>query len=141
MKRIQEEIMLNQIERLSRIKRKQHLWSNYIRTKDGQVYQEYCTVRNQVRRLTRKAHKIYEKSIAKQVKKNPKAYWKYAHSKMKIKSGIPSLYKDSSNSSTATNDKENADILAEYFQSVFTKEDLSKPLPNLIHKTLKRLTN
>ena len=45
----------------AKIRRKNRLWKKYLLTRDVQAYQEYCRLRNQVRRLTRKAQKIYEK--------------------------------------------------------------------------------
>ena len=45
----------------AKIRRTNRLWNKYLLTRDVQAYQEYCRLRNQVRRLTRKAQKIYEK--------------------------------------------------------------------------------
>ena len=59
---------------LALIKRKDRLWKKCIRSRDEQAYTEYCRVRNKVRRLTRKAQSIYEKSVAKQAKTNPKNF-------------------------------------------------------------------
>lgn len=107
---------------LSKIKRKERLWTRYLNTRDGQVYSEYCKIRNQVRAITRKITKEYEKQIAQQVKENPKKFWKYARSKTKTKSSIPDLFKDASQKESTTTDKEKADVLAEFFTSVFTNE-------------------
>jgi hypothetical protein len=59
---------------LSKIKRKQRLWTRFLNTRDGEIYTEYCQVRNQVRNITRQ----HEKRIATEVKSNPKKFWKYA---------------------------------------------------------------
>ena len=56
----------------AKIRRNNRLWKKYLLTRGVQAYQEYCILRNRVRRLTRKAHKIYEKSIISQIKENPK---------------------------------------------------------------------
>ena len=50
----------------------------YLETKEPQKYKEYCRVRNQVRRMTRKAKMSYEKDIASNVKSNPKKFWSNA---------------------------------------------------------------
>ena len=53
------QVPLNVKER-AKIRRKNRLWKTYLLTRDVQAYQEYCRLRNQVRRLTRKAQQIYE---------------------------------------------------------------------------------
>ena len=61
----------------AKIKRKNRLWKKYLLTKGVQTYQEFCRLRNQVRRLTRKTQKLYEKYIINQIKPNPKKFWQY----------------------------------------------------------------
>ena len=41
-------------------------------TEEGKIYTEYRRCSNQLRRLTRKATKIFEQNIAKDVRNNPK---------------------------------------------------------------------
>ena len=48
----------------------------------------YVKLRTQVKIMIRKAKAVVEKDIAKDVKNNPKRFWKYANSKRKSKSGI-----------------------------------------------------
>jgi hypothetical protein len=49
-------------------------------TGDKKKYQEYAKTRNQVKSAIRKAKANKEKEIAKNVKSNPKYFWKYANS-------------------------------------------------------------
>ena len=49
---------------------------------------------NQLRHLTRKAAKIFEKCIAKKCKNSAKKFWKYVSSKTKANNNIPDLYID-----------------------------------------------
>ena len=72
---------------------------------------------NQLRRLTRKATKIFEQNIAKDVRNNPKRFWKYAASKTKVKSKIPDLYTsdDESPNDMTENDQEKAEKLGSFF--------------------------
>ena len=83
--------------------------------------------------LTNNLRKKDEKDLAKSAKKNPKAIWKYIKSKSKRRSGIGELLTDQKdpNSRKTDDDKEKAEILAEFFQSVFTKEpyDTAPTLP------------
>ena len=90
----------------------------------------YRKLKNQIRRLTRQGKKILEKNIVKQIRSNPKSFWKYAQSKLKTRVGIPDLETKIGDSTSYTkNDQEKADLLQEYFSSVFTDEPLGD-LPN-----------
>ena len=93
-------------------------------TEEGKIYTEYRRCSNQLRRLTRKAIKIFEQNIAKDVRNNPKRFWKYAASKTKVKSKIPDLYTsdDESPNDMTENDQEKAEKLGSFFSSVFTNE-------------------
>lgn len=77
---------------------------------------------NQVRRETRNGLKMKEKEIAKNVKSNPKIFWKYVQSKTRTKSRIPELYKDHERKVKTGSDKEKAEVLSEYFSKVFVNE-------------------
>ena len=46
---------------LSKIKRKERLWTRCLNTREGEAYKEYCKARNQVRTLTRKITKQFDK--------------------------------------------------------------------------------
>ena len=65
-----------------------------------------------------------EKNIAKNVKSNPKMFWKYANSKRKTNTGISELkFKtEEGEERKTTTDKEKAEVLASFFSSVFTIE-------------------
>ena len=60
-------------------------------TRDGKKYLKYCKIRNKVRALTRKLRKEFERNVANQTKKNPKAFWQYYKSKATIRPGIGKL--------------------------------------------------
>ena len=65
-----------------------------------------------------------EKQIRWNIKQNPKAFWKYTSSKTKTSSTISSLHMNpnGTDSVTVDNSMVNANILNDYFASVFTKE-------------------
>ena len=108
----------------SKIKRKQRLWNQYTRNRDPRVYNEYCCTRNQVRRLTRKRQREYEKNIASQVRQYPKKFWSYANQKTKAKETIPNLSVSGNPDDNifTTDDDGKVGVLASFFSSVFTRE-------------------
>ena len=80
-------------------------------------HREFCKIRNKVTKLTKNLRREFEKKLAKDSKHNPKAVWKYIHSKSRVKEDIADLYTDPTNinSPTTSDSKQKADILAEFF--------------------------
>ena len=74
------------------------------------------------------------------VKDNPKKFWSYAQSKSKTKSSIPDLYKDDNKKDVTESDKEKADVLADFFTSVFTK-DTDNEMPDIVPKEVPELND
>ena len=70
-----------------------------------------------------KAARDYERMIAGEAKDNPKAVFSYAKKKMKTKSGIADFKK--SDNTMASSSKDKANVLNDFFSSVFTREDRS----------------
>ncbi|XP_069119010.1 uncharacterized protein [Argopecten irradians] len=105
------------------IKWKHRSWQRYLETREMRKYNEYVKARNKVKTLVRKFKKCLEKDIAKDVKTNPKKFWRYANSKTKSKSGITELHiKCGKELTIAHSDQDKANALADYFSSVFTVE-------------------
>ena len=77
----------------AKVNLKNRLSKKFLLTKDVQNDQGFCRLRNQIKRLTRKAQKQYEKDIINQIKQNPKKFWQYAQVKMATRMGIPNLIK------------------------------------------------
>ena len=117
---------------LRKVKKKHSSWMRYLYTKDGQNFQVYITQRNQATHAVRKAKRDYEKSIAKECRKNPKVVWNYL--KRKTKTTMPNLKK--SDGSYTSSDKEAADALNQQYFSVFTRETMDN-LPEINEKLLK----
>ena len=121
---------------LAKVKKKHDAWKRYLETNSGEHYLEYTRARNQAKWATKKAKREFEKTLARNVKKNPKKFWGYVNSKRKTKVNIPDLDKtDDKKSPRTTNDHEKAEVLNQYFKKVFTKEDLVK-IPNAPIKTI-----
>ena len=62
-------------------KKKYRYWTRYKRTKSEMDLNQYKHLRNELRDYSRKISYEYEKNIADNIKKNPKAFWQYAKSK------------------------------------------------------------
>ena len=109
---------------LQKLKSKKHAYQRNVHTRDGEDYLKYARARNQAKSAGRKAIKEYEQQIAKDAKKNPKAFYVFARSKTKIKDGIADLIDEDGN--IASEDKAKAQMLNRFFCSVFTQENQTK---------------
>lgn len=108
---------------LSRIKKKKSAFDRYRQTREGQDYLEYARARNSAKAEARRAIRDYEREIAKRAKQNPKAFYKYANSKMKTRTKITDL--KTKDGSEVTTDKGKAEEFNRFFSSVFIDEDLN----------------
>ena len=112
------------------IRKKRRLWKHYCTTNDYQSYVAYKRVQKETTSIIRKAKRDFEKKLAADAKKNPKAFYRYINSKCKVQSKVGPL-KDA-NGNVQTDDNEQAAILNNKFVSCFTKEDMSSlPSPEL----------
>ena len=71
--------------------------------------------------------RFWKKKIARESKTNPKGFYKYVNKNLKTKPTIADL---EDNGEIITDDSKKADILNQYFSSVFTRED-SSTIPSL----------
>ena len=108
---------------LVKLKKKRAAYKRYLLTKEGKDYAEYAKFRNQTKWEIRKAKRDFEMGIARQAKNNPKAFYNYSKSKLKTRAGVSDL-KKSDGTVTQTN-LEKAEVLNDYFTSVFTQEDVT----------------
>ncbi|KAG7178057.1 putative Endonuclease-reverse transcriptase-containing protein 8, partial [Homarus americanus] len=118
----------------TKVKKKQSLWERLkiMKTKFNEractremyleTEKEYRRLNNQVRWETRNILKRKEQETAKNVKANPKVFWKYVQTKTRTKARIADLYKDEEKVQKTVNDQEKADVLSEQFSQVFIKE-------------------
>ena len=107
---------------LVKVKSKNEAYKCYRNTMDVKDYEKYAKSRNQARWECRKAKKIFERTLAKEAKRNPKAIFSYVNSKLKTKTGIADLDIETGK---ATTDSEKAEALNEFFSDTFTEEDTS----------------
>ena len=139
---------------LNSIKQKRHAWSQYVATKRRCDFERYKRIRNQANEVVRTAKRNFERKIAGKAKTESKKFWKYVRSKVKSHSSVTNLKKD--DSSMTNTDQDKAEVLNDFFASVFTRENqdeiptiddkqFDKPLDNitisaeLVEKVLKGL--
>ena len=122
-------------ETLKAVKEKNRLSKKFIRTKKQEDRNKYNRARNKVTKLVRKSRKLYERNLAKEAKTNPKKIWKYINSKSKSRTGIGDLCRDplDNKSEKTEDDGEKANILADFFSSVYSTEKDST-IPELAKK-------
>jgi len=105
------------------VKRKYKLFKRFLETDSSKDYKQYIEARNSTCKMIKKAKKCHEQNIASQAKANPKKFWKYVNSKRKCRENVAPLQRE--DGSLATEDKEKAELLVNFFSSVMTKEDKS----------------
>ena len=121
------------IKHLLSFVKKHRCWQRFIENKCDEHYKEYCKYRNQVRNITRKKYRDYERNIASQIKVNPKKFWSYVKSKTKSHTGVSSLKHSVPNpdgtilNTLVEDDLDKANVLADFFSSVLVKEDTPSP--------------
>ena len=91
----------------------------FLKTKHQYDYQMYAKYRNQSKNACRKAVTDNEKSLSKEVKSNPKAFFRYAKNKLNFKNAIPDLL---DNGKILSDDTSKAKLFNMFFKSVFTEE-------------------
>jgi len=113
------------------IARKNRLWTRYIETRDQTIHKKYKSIRNKVRNETRKLQMEEQRLVASHCKENPKIFWKYVNSKRKICDHIGDLITDDKegNTSKACTNSQKAEVLGNFFASVFVRETHYDP-PN-----------
>ena len=108
---------------MASVRKKYRLFRRWLNTRNGEDYLEYIKARNKARKDCRKAQRNLEKKLAKEAKTNPNGVWKYTKTKTSCRSGIADL--DKGDGTKTKSDSEKAEVLNNFFKSVFTTEDSS----------------
>ena len=117
------------------VKDKQHTWVKFLNTKSPQHYELYRQARNKVSHAVNYDRWHYEKGIAREIRDNLKAFWKYVNKSRKNKRQIPNLIRK--NGTLTKTDCEKANALNEQFCSVYTSEDLDN-IPDFPERKIRR---
>ena len=100
---------------------KNRAYRKYQLTRDDNDKTEYERLRRTTKKFIKQSKKNLEMHIASKIKSNPKEFYSYVRQKKVITSNIGPLRLD--NGEHVSNEKDVAEILNEYFASVFTVED------------------
>ena len=112
---------------ITAIKKKHTKWLKYQHSKTDENYTQYKIARNAAISVLRKSKYSYEKDLDAKIKIDSKLFWNNVRSKINTKSNIGQL--ETPDGSCTNADNEKAEILNNYFASVFAKER-SEFLPN-----------
>ena len=95
------------------VKKKTEAYRLYREYRDEQHFIEYRRASNKVKTEVRNAVREFEKQIAGEAKLNPKAFYRYALSKMKTKSTVGDL--ERLDGTMADTDVQKAEVLNSFF--------------------------
>ena len=76
---------------LKQWKKKYHAWKRYTAGKNYRKYEEYRRETNVLKKKIRQAKRIYEKKLAKGVRHNKKAFYRYVNSKLTVRPEITEM--------------------------------------------------
>jgi hypothetical protein len=111
---------------------KNKAWDKY--TDSGRrpdMYDKYLLKLKKCSKINRAAKRNFEQKLAKNVKDNSKSFFSYVRSKQRTKERVGPL-KDKGGK-VINDDRQGANLLNEYFSSVFTQEDYTnQPVPKQI---------
>jgi hypothetical protein len=117
------------------IRKKRRAWRNYSTHEyyrgDYQSWQAYKKVQDDIKKAVRLAKRKLERSLAKNAKKNPKAFYSYLKKKVSNKVSVVPLKEGDQ---LVTDEGRMAEMLNTFFCSVFTQEDLDElPQPEQLY--------
>ena len=81
----------------------------------------YRSKQRQVKKITRQAKREYEKDMAKNIKHNNKAFFKYIRGKEQVRTSVGPLRNITRR--VVSDESKMADLLTRYFASTFTQEE------------------
>ena len=115
-------------EAIRKILFKQTTWSVYKRTRKDEDYANYKEALNLGTTEIRKSKRTFEKKLAGNIKNDSKSFYANVRSKQKVQDKVGPLEKKTGN--IMSYGYQMAEVLNEYFSSVFTTEDISSlPVP------------
>ena len=109
-------------ECIKRAKMKYHTFIRYIHTRTHHNYRKYIAARNAYSKISRQTKRRFENSLVDNMNNNPKSFWSYVRDKVKSRVGISDLKNE--NGDLVKDNEGKANLLNNFFTSVFVKESL-----------------
>ena len=109
-------------------KKKYFAWKRFTESRSHFNYMIYKRETNLLKKTIRKAKRKYEKKLAKQVRHNKRAFYRYVNSKLTVRPEITEIQNDMGN--LVDKEDEICNIFGKYFSSVHT-EKWNGNLPNM----------
>ena len=104
------------------------MWRVYRHTRKDEDYANYKEALNLATTEIRKSKRTFEKKLAGNIKNDSKSFYAYVRSKQKVRDKVGPLENNRGN--IISEGFQIAEVLNEYFSSVFTTEDISSlPVP------------
>ena len=104
------------------------MWRVYRHTRKDEDYANYKEALNLATTEIRKSKRTFEKKLAGYIKNDSKSFYAYVRSKQKVRDKVGPLENNRGN--IISDGFQMAEVLNEYFSSVFTTEDISSlPVP------------
>lgn len=125
-------------EALKAVRKKRKCWNKYIHNKTTENKTIYDQIKRICSRAIRQSKTEYESNLAENIKTNTKPFWNYVRTKTKTKESIGNLV--DKDGILKTDNYERADILNEFFVSVFTRENMQN-FPNFPVRTDQSFNN
>ena len=120
---------------LKLIKKREASWKRYRNVPTSNNYEAYRLTRNKVTAAVRQDKRDFQTRLVRSFKGNPKRFFGYVRSKQVVKASVTNLCKE--DGSVTTSDKEAAEALNSYFQTVFVTEE---PLQDADHDPTSNFT-
>ena len=115
-------------EAIRKIMFKQTMWRVYRRTRKDEYYANYKEALNVATTEIRQSKRTFENKFAGNITYDSKSFYAYGRSKPKVRDKVGPLENNSGN--IISDGFQMAQVLNEYFSSVFTTEDISSlPVP------------
>ena len=110
-------------EAIRQIVFKQTMWRVYKHTRKDEDYANHKEALNLATTEIKKSKRTFEKKLAGSIKNDSKSFYAYVRSKQKVRDKVGPLENNRGN--IISDGFQMAEVLNEYFSSVFTTEDIS----------------
>ena len=109
-------------------KKKYNSWQRYMQTGDYTDYVRAARDRDNLIKSTRKLCRDFEQDLSRNIKSDPKAFWRYTNSKLKNRPKPVDMQQE--DGTLTKDDHTKAQLLNNFFASVFTCENTER-MPNM----------